>query len=190
MRIIGGSLRSRRLKGTPSSDIRPTSDKLRETLFNVLGPGVGDAVFLDGYSGTGAIGIEAVSRGAHFVYFVDDSRKACAVIRENLASLGISEGVRVMQMSIAKAVDMLQREMIQFDVAFLDPPYGREDLYYQGLEQFATRRLLKEDGILILEHSKRVELPETSGALRRYRTLVQGDSALALYRKPRKPADL
>jgi 16S rRNA (guanine(966)-N(2))-methyltransferase RsmD len=151
---------------------------------------VNDAVFLDGYSGTGAIGIEAVSRGASSVYFVDESRKACAVIRENLVSLEISEGVRVMQMSIAKALDVLQREMVQFDIAFLDPPYGREDLYHQSLEQFAMRQLLKEEGILILEHSKRIELPEASGALKRYRTLVQGDSALALYRQPRKPADL
>src|SRR5262245_14496381 len=134
MRIIAGQFRSRRLKGTPPPGIRPTSDKLRETLFNILGPRVDDSTFLDGYAGTGGVGIEAISRGARSVYFVDQSRKATGIIRENLKSLGVENGFRVMELSLEKSVEGFEREGIVFDIVFLDPPYDREDLYTEGLE--------------------------------------------------------
>ena len=183
MRVISGLFRSRQLKSNPPPGIRPTSDKLRETLFNILGSAVDGSTFLDGYAGMGGIGIEAISRGAQFVYFVDQSRKACAIIRENMESLDVTDGFRVMEMDLTKALDACERDMIQFDIAFLDPPYEREDLYHKSLEQFSTRPLLKPDGILVIEHSKRVEMPEFAGSLERYRSLKQGDSGLAFYRK-------
>ena len=175
--------RSRRLKGNPPSGIRPTSDKLRETLFNILGSAVDGAAFLDGYAGMGGIGIEAISRGARFVYFVDQSRKAGAIIRENLQSLDVTEGFRVMEMDMAKALETLERDRVRLDIAFLDPPYDREDLYHRSLEQFAERPLLGPDAILVVKHSKRFAMPDSSGSLTKYRALVQGDSALAFYRK-------
>jgi 16S rRNA (guanine966-N2)-methyltransferase len=183
MRVIAGLFRSRRLKGKPSPGIRPTSDKLRETLFNVLGPGVDGATFLDGYAGMGGVGIEAISRGAQFVYFVDRSRRACAIIRENMESLSLTEGFRVMEMDLVKALEACERDVVQFDIAFLDPPYEREDLYHKSLEHFSTRPLLKAEGILVIEHSKRVEMPEFAGSLEKYRSLMHGDSGLAFYRK-------
>jgi 16S rRNA (guanine(966)-N(2))-methyltransferase RsmD len=182
MRIIAGTFRSRRLKSNPPPGIRPTSDKLRETLFNILGPRVEGAVFLDGCAGTGGIGIEAISRGASMVYFADRSPKATAIVRENLKSLAITDGFRVMDADLAKALDTCAGAGVSFNVAFVDPPYEREDLYRAALERFASQPLLAPEGILVIEHSKRVVLPETEGPLRQYRALVQGDSALAFYR--------
>jgi len=178
MRIISGKFKSRRLKGTPSPGIRPTSDKLRETLFNILGTRVEGATFLDGCAGVGAIGIEAISRGARFVYFVDQSRKASQSIRENLKSLEIMESFKVLEMDLARALNSLNTA---FDIAFVDPPYEREDLYEAVLERFGSAAWLAPGGLLILEHSRRKTLPDSCGNLRKIRSLVQGDAALAFY---------
>ena len=182
MRVIAGIFRSRQLKGKPPEGTRPTSDKLRETVFNVLGPGVQDATFLDGFAGMGGIGIEALSRGASRVYFVDRSRKACAIIRENLQSLQVTEGVRVLEATMDRSLDLFEREGVVFDIVFLDPPYEREALYTDSLLDFGKRPLLAENGLLIMEHSRRVVLPEVAGKLRKYRQLTQGDSTLSFYR--------
>jgi 16S rRNA (guanine(966)-N(2))-methyltransferase RsmD len=179
MRIISGQFKSRRLKGTPPPNIRPTSDKLRETVFNILGSRVEGATFLDGCAGMGAIGIEAISRGAAHVYFIEHSRKAARLIRENLDSLGIKTGFTILELDLAKTLDTISSS---FDIAFIDPPYDRGDLYTAALERFGTRPLLAPDGLLIFEHSKRSELPDTSGHLRKIRSLVQGDAALAFYK--------
>jgi 16S rRNA (guanine966-N2)-methyltransferase len=178
MRIISGKFKSRQLKGTPPPGIRPTSDKLRETVFNILAPRIEASIFLDGCAGMGGIGLEAISRGAEFVYFVDSSRKACRMIRENIDSLGIVGGFKILEMDLAKALDVIDRPL---NVAFIDPPYDRDDLYSACLEKFGSRPLLAPEGLLILEHSKRAELPESAGGLRRIRSLVQGDAALAFY---------
>jgi 16S rRNA (guanine966-N2)-methyltransferase len=188
MRVIAGVFKSRRLKGTPPGGIRPTSDKLRETLFNVLGPSIEGSIFFDGYAGMGGIGIEAISRGAELVYFVDQSRKACAIIRENLRDLSVDRGFRIIETDLAKALDVCDREGTKFDLAFLDPPYQSRDLYAASLEAFGNRPLLKDDGILIVEHSKRVDLAEVAGFLKRYRSLTHGDSTLSFYRLSRPPS--
>jgi 16S rRNA (guanine(966)-N(2))-methyltransferase RsmD len=178
MRVISGKFKSRQLKGTPPSGIRPTSDKLKETIFNILGPRVDGATFLDGCAGMGGIGIEAISRGAAFVYFVEQSRKASQIIRENLKSLGVEDGFKVLELDLIKGLNALETPC---DIAFIDPPYEREDLYDACLNRFGSSPLLNSGGFLIMEHSKRKELPETAGNLRRFRSLVQGDAALAFY---------
>jgi 16S rRNA (guanine(966)-N(2))-methyltransferase RsmD len=178
VRIISGRFKSRHLKGTPPAGIRPTSDKLRETVFNILGPRVDGAVFLDGCAGMGAVGIEAISRGASFVYFVDQSRKACQIIRENLKSLEVEQGFEILEIDFSRALD---RVKTKFNIAFVDPPYEREDIYEACLSKFGSAPLLAEDGLLIIEHSKRKELPDTVGNIRKIRSLVQGDAALAFY---------
>jgi 16S rRNA (guanine(966)-N(2))-methyltransferase RsmD len=175
MRVISGKFKSRRLKGTPPPGIRPTSDKLKETVFNILGASVEGATFLDGCAGMGAIGIEAISRGAAYVYFVDQSRKACRIIRENLKSLEVENGFKVLEMDLIKGLDVID---VQFDIAYVDPPYEREDLYEATLNRFGNA----EAGLLVIEHSKRKELPDAAGKLRKIRSLVQGDAALAFYR--------
>jgi 16S rRNA (guanine966-N2)-methyltransferase len=170
MRIIAGKFRSRRLKGTPPAGVRPTSDKLRETIFNIVGARVEGATFLDGCAGMGAIGIEAISRGAGFVYFVEQSRKACHMIRENLNELDVQDGFKILEVDIRKSFDMIGT----IDIGFVDPPYDRDDLYDAALTRF-------QGDLLILEHSKRKDLPEVAGRLRKIRSLVQGDAALAFY---------
>src|SRR5262245_7673111 len=171
VRIIAGAYRSRHLKATPPQGTRPTSDKLRETLFNVLGESVRGCTFLDGCAGVGAIGIEAISRGAQNVIFVDQSRKAVRMIRENLQSLKIDDGFRILELDLAKALDVCARDAPMFDIAFIDPPYDRTDIYDDTLRKFDVRPLLSSNGVLIFEHSKRSELPETNGSLRRVRSL-------------------
>jgi len=171
MRIISGKFKSRHLKGTPPAGLRPTSDKLRETVFNILGPRVQDSTFLDGCAGMGAIGLEAISRGAAFVYFVEQSRKACQLIRENLNSLEIKDRFRVLEMDLKKGLDAVETPV---NIAFIDPPYDRDDLYDVALTHF-------RGDLLILEYSRRKVLPETAVGLRQIRSLVQGDAALAFY---------
>jgi len=182
MRVISGRFKSRRLKGTPAAGIRPTSDKLKETVFNILGPLIEGATFLDGCAGLGGIGIEALSRGAKMVYFVEQSRRACHIIRENLTTLGVEEGAKVFEMDLMKALDIIA---LPFDIAFIDPPYEREDLYHAVLDRFGRAELLSPDGLLIIEHSKRKQLPDDAGLIRKTRSLVQGDAALAFYRPAR-----
>ena len=182
MRIISGKFKSRHLKAAPPEGTRPTSDKLRETLFNILAETVRGCTFLDGCAGVGAIGIEAISRDASHVVFVDQSRKAARMIRENLAALQISGGFKILELDLVKALDVCARDGIRFDIAFLDPPYDRDDIYKDALRRFGTMTLLNPDGVLILEHSKRTEMPETAGLLRRMRTRAQGDSVLSFYR--------
>jgi len=179
LRIISGRFGSRRLKGTPPPGIRPTSDKLKETVFNILGERVEGAVFVDGCAGLGGIGLEAISRGAAFVYFVEQSRKACRMIEENLHSLDVSEGFEILQLDLPRALGLIGKPV---DIAYVDPPYDREDLYEACLDRFGAGSLLASGGLLILEHSKRKELPVVAGGLKCIRSLVQGDAALAFYK--------
>jgi 16S rRNA (guanine966-N2)-methyltransferase len=178
VRVISGRFKSRRLIGTPPAGIRPTSDKLKETIFNILGARVQGARFLDGCSGMGGIGIEAISRGASSVYFVEQSRKACQIIRDNLKSLEVDEGFEILQIDLIKALKAITPPI---DIAFVDPPYDRDEIYDACLQRFGTASILSPDGVLIIEHSKRKDLPATAGSLRQIRSLVQGDAALAFY---------
>src|SRR5262245_44804209 len=175
MRVISGKFKSRRLKPSPPAGVRPTSDKLKETVFNILGARVEGATFLDACAGTGGIGIEALSRGAAFVYFVEQSRKACGIIRENLQSLEVENGFKILEADLIKALDIIDQPL---DIAFVDPPYERDDLYKRCLARFGSARLLAPDGLLIIEHSKRKELENAAGHLQKIRSLVQGDAAL------------
>ena len=178
MRIIAGSLKGRRLK-TPTWDgLRPTSDKLRETLFNVLAAKVEGARVLDGYAGTGAVGIEALSRGASHVTFVERDRRAQSLIAENLAACGVTDGYVIIRAGIDRAaVDL---PPASFDLVLLDPPYD--------IDAAATiapvAGLLAAHGTLVLEHARRRPAPATVGALTLTREIVSGDSALALYSCP------
>jgi 16S rRNA (guanine(966)-N(2))-methyltransferase RsmD len=181
MRVIAGFLGSRQLKGSPPPGLRPTSDRLRETLFNILGNTVEGSRFLDACAGMGGVGIEAISRGAQFVCFVEQSHKACGMIQDNLSSLGITQGARVMESELVRALDKLGREEQSFGIAFLDPPYEDAELYGRALAAFASSPALASGGVLVVEHSKREQLAESVGRLRRYRTLKQGDSIMSFY---------
>lgn len=186
MRIIAGQYRSRPLRALPGRDTRPTSDRLRETLFDVVAAGRPDALagslWLDVFAGTGAVGIEAISRGARMVYFIESSRRAAGVIRENLSSLGISEGFEVMEREAVQGLRLLDSAAVACDFCFLDPPYRREEAYEETLGFLSQSRLIGPASLVIAEHDKRYDPGERCGALERRRKLVQGDAALSLYR--------
>jgi 16S rRNA (guanine966-N2)-methyltransferase len=180
MRVISGLYRGRVLKSPADDKTRPTSDRLRETLFNVLAPRINDETrFLDLCAGTGAIGIEALSRGCAFVTFVDVSKRSCALIEENLDKLGVPESqTDVLNLT---AENFTAREHVAaWDIAFFDPPYESE--YALVLHDFGTKKdLLRADGILVVEHHTKQPMPDASAAIRRWRVLKQGETSLSFY---------
>jgi 16S rRNA (guanine966-N2)-methyltransferase len=186
LRIIAGKYRGRNLKSPPSLEVRPTSDRLRETLFNVIAPRIEGTRFLDLCAGSGAVGIEALSRGARLVTFVDRSRRSCSLIKSNLNLCRIeTDKSEVVQ---AEAQDYLIRVVARrytsncaSDIVFFDPPY--DDDYLPILNMFGalSSSLLSENGLLIVEHFHKNQLPEEIGHLHRVRLLKQGDSALSFY---------
>jgi len=184
MRIIAGKYRSRPLRSLPGLDLRPTSDRLRETLFNVLAAGgeLRDSVWFDLYAGTGAVGIEALSRGARQVYFVESANKHARLLRENLASLGIAEGHDLHEREVAQALRLLESTGVVCDYCFLDPPYRMRGSYERTLGYLAESRLLQPSSVVIAEHEKKFDPGERFAALLRYRRLDQGDAALSFYR--------
>lgn len=183
MRIVAGKFRSRKIE-MPKGDVRPTTDMLRETLFNVLAAGLAleDTVWLDVYAGSGAVGIEALSRGARQVYFVENARGSVATIRDNLKSLGVTEGWQVIAQPATKALRQLDSEAVAADVIFLDPPYADVKAYEETLGFLSQSRLLSPATVVIAEHSKRFDPGAQFGALVRYRELKQGDAVLSFYR--------
>jgi 16S rRNA (guanine966-N2)-methyltransferase len=186
MRVISGKYRSRPLRSLRGLDIRPTSDRLRETLFNVLTAGNPSAlegsVWLDLFAGTGAVGIEALSRGAKQVYFVESSAPAAEVIRTNLKSLGITGGFKVLHDELPRAFWRMERDRIAADVVFIDPPYRMTDAYRETLQALAASSVVWAMSMVIAEHEKKFDPGEEFGTLRRVRKLVQGDAALSCYR--------
>ena len=188
MRVIAGKYRSRKLK-TPDflreaqspQAVRPTSDRLRETLFNILGPSVEDSLFVDLYAGTGAIGIEAISRGAREVFFVDRDPACISLVRQNLESLDIRTGIEVIAADAERGLEKLSARHLIADFIFFDPPYN-DDGYSDLLEYLDASHLVAPQGIVIAEHSSKLELPERLVRLERTRLLEQGDAALSFYR--------
>ena len=185
MRVIGGELGSRRLETPRGMATRPTSDKLRETLFNVLGASVAGAKFVDLYAGSGAVGIEAISRGAEFVWFAEKAPPAVAAIRANLRALKIAGGYALEDRGVAKLlVSLEKRERPEVDVVFLDPPYEAAEEYKRSMEFFGahTGDVLAEDAVVIAEHARKQALAEHFGGLKRVRVLEQGDAALSFFK--------
>ena len=178
MRIIAGTLKGRRLDAPSWPGLRPTSDKLRETLFNVLAPRIHEARVLDGYAGSGAVGIEAISRGAAHVTFVEQDARAVRLIERNLQRCQVSNRYVIIRARFEEAARQLARE--PFDLVLLDPPYGADAL---AAALDAAAGLVTPDGALVVEHAKRDAPPPHSGGLELTRDLVSGDSALAFYRR-------
>jgi 16S rRNA (guanine966-N2)-methyltransferase len=190
MRIIAGTLRSRQIEAPAGLATRPTSDRLRETLFNVLAPRMQDAVFLDLYAGSGAVGLEALSRGATQVVFVERAATALKVLRANLQRLGLASGFRVHAESVASFLRGPRSGGMEFDVVFLDPPYEAEKEYESSLTLLGKADLAPAEGpspwlaggaVVIAEHRRKQKLEDAYGMLQRTRLLEQGDAALSFY---------
>ena len=191
MRVIAGKYRGRPVRSLGGKDIRPTSDRLRETLFNVLTAGnpaaLEGTVWLDLFAGTGAVVIEALSRGAKQAYFVETSPPAAKLIEQNLQSLGIAEGYKILRDDLSGILWRLQREHVAADVVFLDPPYRLQRAYEETLTVLADSSLVWAMTLVIAEHEKKFDPGGEFGSLRRIRKLVQGNNALSFYRIGGRP---
>jgi 16S rRNA (guanine966-N2)-methyltransferase len=172
MRVIAGEFRSRRLKTLPGLETRPTPDRLRETLFDILGPRIEGSVFLDAYAGTGAVGIEALSRGASRCIFLERGRAAAKVIAGNLVSLGLEDRTVIEQTPVLAAI-----RRYTAGIVFLDPPYRLENEYANVMGLLSE----KAPPLVIVQHSVRLSLADAYGQLRRTRAVKQGDNALSFY---------
>jgi 16S rRNA (guanine966-N2)-methyltransferase len=191
LRVIAGKYRRRLLRSLPGLEIRPTSDRLRETLFNVLCAGdplaLENSAWVDLYAGTGAVGIEALSRGAEMVHFVESSNASANVVAANLTSLGIMSGFQIMRSDAVRGLRQLEAAQQSAGFIFLDPPYSMRDEYAKTLGTLGRSTILHEKSVVIAEHEKRFDPGEEFGNLRRYRTLVQADAALSFYRQQLSP---
>lgn len=181
MRVIAGIAKGRRLKAVKGMTTRPTADKVKESLFNIIREKIEDSNFLDLYAGTGNIGIEALSRGAARVVFVESARQAIKVLKENVNLVNFQENVEVYQQDVLIALDILGKKKKSFDLIFLDPPY------YEGLEEKTLARIflnkiLAPQGLIVVEHLHKNQLPSTVDALQLIRTETYGDTAISFYR--------
>ncbi len=172
-------------------DIRPTSDRLRETLFNVLCAGNPEALagstWIDLYAGTGAVGIEALSRGAAMVYFVESSKAATELIATNVQSLGITSGFQIVKAEADKTLRQWEEASVVADFVFLDPPYRMRAEYDRVLDLLSRSKLLGKSSLVVAEHEKKFDPGESVGRLYRYRELKQGDAALSFYERILSP---
>jgi 16S rRNA (guanine966-N2)-methyltransferase len=192
MRIIAGKFRSRQLKSAKGLDLRPTSDRLRETLFDILGDLVVGSRFIDAFAGTGAVGIEALSRGAQNVIFIEKHAATASLIKKNLAALEIRDQTRVLPIDVLHALQLLANGPSTcagnaLDILFLDPPYDHAADYDRVLSFLGSATLLSEGGLVIAEHRRKFQLPEAVESLQRVRVLHQGDAALSFYRLIKTP---
>jgi len=193
VRVIAGIYRSRRLQTLRGTALRPSSDRLRETLFNILGAAIEEAIFMDVFAGSGAVGIEALSRGARGAVFVENHAAGAALISRNLASLGIptaahvathktfAGSAEVLRMDALDALERLAQSGARVDFIFADPPYANGRAYADVLTFLGESNLLARGGRVIIEHRRKTELPSIAGHLERTRLLEQGDSALSFY---------
>lgn len=183
MRIIAGKYRSRKIAAPSGEATRPTSDRLRETLFNVLAARCPDSVWIDCFAGSGAVGLEAFSRGARQVYFLEQEKKALRAIRANLQELEIDEGYEVLERDALAGLRQLDGLAVRCDVCFVDPPWSEHGSYAQVLGFLSQSQLLADDAVVVAEHEKHFDPGEAVGALVRTRKLRQGDAVLSFYRR-------
>lgn len=194
MRVIAGKYRSRRLQALRGTALRPSSDRLRETLFNILGPAIEGSLFLDLFAGSGAVGIEALSRGARGAIFVENHPAGAALISRNLASLGIPTAAQVasrktfagtaeiLRIDAMQALERLASGGAHVDFVFADPPYANERAYEDVLAFLGESDLVARSGRVVAEHRRKRDLPAITGHLERTRVLEQGETALSFYK--------
>ncbi len=176
MRVIAGRFRSRKLKTVDSLQVRPTPDRLRETLFSILMARLAGALFVDAYAGSGAVGIEAVSRGARHAVLIEKNGQAAAVIKENVRTLGIEDETTLIRGSVTKELPNVLAAQSP-DILFLDPPYERSSEYTDSMAILGATPV----PLVIVQHPSRMMLPEQLGLISKVRVVRQGDNALSFY---------
>ena len=180
MRVISGELRGRKLEKLEGMEIRPTTDRVKESLFNMLGAKLYDCALLDLFAGTGGIGIEAYSRGAAQVVFIDESTKSIKVLKNNLDKLNISDKVEIYNTDYLNAINKLAKGNRKFDIIFIDPPYLK-GFAQNALVDIENNKVLNEDGIIIVEHDIKDKMPEDIGKLNLMRQKKYGNTMLSFY---------
>ena len=180
MRVISGLYKGRKLRGPHGFDLRPTGDRLKETLFNILGPGLPGSVFVDAFSGTGSIGIEALSRGARDVVFIESGKESTLLIRRNLELCGITAGFRLLSQDVFSALRSLGRMGFSADTVYLDPPYHWQP-YQDLIETVVAVSIVGLSSRVILEHHRKSSVPEAGIGYRLTRRIRQGDNCLSFF---------
>lgn len=181
LRVVSGKFKGKALKAVPGNSTRPTTDKVKEAIFNIIGPYFEDGLCLDLYAGSGGLGIEALSRGMEYAIFVDKDSKAVQTIRANIEQCSAEEQCEVYRNDALRALKALRKREMAFDCIFLDPPYKKQQLVLL-LETIDSFRLLKEDGIIVCEHSFDVSLPNEIGRLSRFRNETYGIITISIYK--------
>ncbi len=185
MRVIAGQAKNKKLKAPPDLSTRPITDMIKEALFNVLGSKVHDAIFLDLFAGSGSVGIEALSRGAKQVVFVDSSYNAVKIIKYNLEQCRFSTGVEVYKNDVFKALDILEKRKLVFNIIYIDPPFTNPDIFDEVMSYLDDKpQLLEPSGIIIIRTQRKKSLPEQYKNLRKSRLSEYGESVLHYYCKP------
>jgi 16S rRNA (guanine966-N2)-methyltransferase len=182
LRVISGSAKGKRLKSPVGLNTRPITDMIKEALFNVLGPRISGSKLLDLFAGSGSVGIEALSRGAHTVVFVDNSNEAVKVIKENLNNCQFNREYQVLRSDVFKALGMLQRHGNRFDLIYIDPPFTNEKIFNQIMAAMDEGDMLEPDGIVVIRTPRRKEMPMFT-RLHKYRSNNYGESSLHYYRR-------
>lgn len=182
MRVISGEFRGRRLKAVPGSKTRPTTDKVKESMFNIIGPYFESGLALDLFAGTGGLGIESLSRGMDTCIFIEQDVKALQTVRENVQSLNLSrDRAEIYKNDARKALDLLAARGLKFDLVFIDPPYQKTDLYAQVFDKLIEHDLLADGAYIVAEHTADLALPDRIGTAERWREAQHGDIAVSYY---------
>lgn len=181
MRIIAGTAKGHKIKAVKGLNTRPTLDRIREAIFNVLGNSVINVNFLDLFAGTGAVGIEALSRGAKLCYFNDSNKKAYQIIQQNLETCHYKDNSKVFNMDVFRFFELLENKQECFDIIYVDPPYKKQ-LYDPILRSFETARFINQDGLIIIEGGKDLQLPQKTNKLKLVKKSSYGDTFILYYR--------
>ncbi|WP_078381009.1 16S rRNA (guanine(966)-N(2))-methyltransferase RsmD [Sutcliffiella halmapala] len=181
MRVVSGKLKGRQLKAVPGMNTRPTTDKVKESVFNIIGPYFDGGLALDLFGGSGSLGIEAISRGIDKVIFVDKDGKAIQTIKQNIESFALESQVEIYRNDATRALNALQKREVSFDLILLDPPYKRHQLE-ELLHKISDFELLAKSGLIMAEHSKEVILPEELGNFKRTRQEHYGLTVISVYK--------
>ncbi|MBB3906278.1 16S rRNA (guanine(966)-N(2))-methyltransferase RsmD [Anoxybacillus rupiensis] len=180
MRVISGKCKGRVLQAVPGMSTRPTTDKVKEAIFNMVGPYFSGGIGLDLFGGSGGLGIEALSRGLHSMIFVDHDAKAVQTIRKNVEACGLKEQSEIYRNDAERALKAIIKRQLRFHLIFLDPPYKKQKL--QALISFIDEHsLLEKNGFIVAEHAHDIELPDRIGNLVRIKHEVYGITAVSIY---------